>query len=194
MSYLPSLLQTCCSFTNHAHTYTHKHTKVVFLGVRMQMGLAGSFWGCGWGLWQALKGVDPAGGSAAWSGGCCCPNPGGGTGFAGGNSTAGCGRSPTAGYRWRSCRSRGCSSCWGWPAGRRASQRHSQSLQGKREERFMKHTRRRQQLNQSVFPLKVHVLVWNTLEYCQPAGQLLIRFGCLHVAVTCKATPSERQY
>lgn len=96
-----------------------------------------SFWGWwGWGLGMALTAVDTAG--ATWqSGGCCCPNPGGRTCSSAGGNTAGCRISRRGGGHWRSCRSRGWSSCWGWPAGRRESRWCSQSLQEK--ERDLKH-------------------------------------------------------
>lgn len=105
---------------------------MAFLVVRMQMGTAGSFLERGWGLWTALRGVDPAGGTAAWFGGCCCPSPVGRTFSSASGSTAGCQQSRRGGVRWRSCRSRGCSSCWGWPAGRRAWRWCSQSLRKNR--------------------------------------------------------------
>lgn len=94
--------------------------------------------------WTQISGLSgaPEGGTAAWSGGCCCPNPAERTCWSSSGSTVSCGRSRTGGVRWRSCRSRGCSSCWGWPAGRRASRWRFQSLQGNRgEHRLMKHAR-----------------------------------------------------
>lgn len=98
---------------------------------RTQTGPVGSFYRWGWGLWTALKAAGPAGGTAAWSCGRCCPSPAGAAGSSGGDSTADRWRSPRAGVRWRSCRSRGCSSCWGWPAEQRASLWCFQSLQEK---------------------------------------------------------------
>lgn len=100
----------------------------MFPVVKMQMGTADSFLEWGWGLWTALRGVDPAAGTTAWFGGCCCLSPGGWTFSSASGSTAGYWRSRTGGVRWRSCRSRGCSSCWGWPAGQRVWRWCSQSL------------------------------------------------------------------
>lgn len=119
----------------------------IVLVVRTDTAVSSS--GSGWGLWRAPRAAAPAGGTAAWSGGCCCPSRGGRTCSSASGSTAGCRRSRTAGVRWRSCRSRGCSSCWGWPAGRRASRWRSRSLQGKH--RFMSHALKRQQLIWGVY-------------------------------------------
>ncbi len=69
----------------------------------------------------------------AWSGGCssgcCCPSPLWVCSSRGNRL-----RSHRGGVRWRTCRSRGYSSCWDSPAGQRGSPLHFQNLKKRRIE------------------------------------------------------------
>lgn len=99
----------------------------VLLEIRTQEEPPGSPWGRG-----AQRDVGPADGTAAWSCGGCSPSGGGWTSSPDGCSTADSRHSRTAAGRRRACRSRGCSSCWGRPAGRTAWRPYSPSLRGSR--------------------------------------------------------------